>query len=607
MRFASLLLSGLAATSLLSAQSQQSLYVVPDPTPGQWLLMQQQFDVLGNCCGSSLPRSSVEVIVDQNQVALLMSIAPAARFVRHGQPYWMTALQNATASGLDVPPPEYYTNAEIEAEIDAQVAAYPGLAQKVDLSTLPGGVVTHEGRHIIALKVSDNVAADEDEPAIVLAAQHHARELNSPVMVLGAMQRILAGYASDPQLQAIVDNYEVYFLPTVNPDGVNHVWTVSDFWRKNRRVNGGGAFGVDNNRNYPFLWGQCGASTNPSSDTYRGPSAGSEPETQVMRNLIALLRPEIYLDYHSSGREVLRTYAPCANVNPTIFAFQEHYVDDLRGPMGYGKRDPSASGESPEDHWASGGTLSFLTEIGTSFQPAYASTAAEEIMVWPGIRQALTTWRPALRGHVRSALGAAPLAATITYTPNVFNHGEVAKSRSRDGRYGLWLPLGSWNVTFAAPGHQSRTVPVTVSSYDSPVALDVLLETSAAGTPTIVKNGTGSLGTVVTFTYTSPGDAGRMGFCGWALDTAPGINLGDQRVIPLNNDPFFQAAWVGNPFLSPTWDTLNGADQMQSVLIVPNQAWLVGLTTWFGGLTFDSAWQSGVKTWSQPVSVTVIP
>ena len=81
-------------------------------------------------------------------------------------------------------------------------------------------------------------------PAIVIAAQHHARELNSPVMVLGAMQRILADYATDPQLQALVDGYELYFVPMVNPDGVNHVWTVDDFWRKNRR-NNGSSYGME--------------------------------------------------------------------------------------------------------------------------------------------------------------------------------------------------------------------------------------------------------------------------------------------------------------------------------------------------------------------------
>jgi hypothetical protein len=325
-----------------------------------------------------------------------------------------------------------------------------------------------------------------------------------------------------------------------------------------------------------------------------------------MRNLIARLRPEIYLDFHSYGRDVLRMWAPCATVHATMDAFQQHYCDDLRAPMGYDTRDPSGSGEAPEDHFASGGTLSFLIEVGTDFQPVFTATVAEEATVWPGVRQALTTWRPALRGHVRSALGSAPLAATITFTPNLFNHGEVTKSRASDGRYGLWLPVGAWNVTFAAPGHASRTLPVTVAALDSPVVLDVLLETSGPAA-TITKVGSGSIGTSVTFTYSSPGDAGKGVLVGWSLGTSPGIPLGGQRVLPLNHDFLMDLALGGNPVLSPTWTTLNAAAQAQSVFLIPNEAWLVGITSFVAGITIDPGYQFTIKTWSQPLGVTIIP
>lgn len=600
----SLVACGLFAATLVGQDDAHVRYLVKDPTPGQRLLLHQHFDVLGQCCGGSASQGPVDLVLDTAQVPLLLAIAPTAAFVAAGRPFHEIELEMELAAGGDIDA-NYYTVAEIEAAIDAQVALHPTRAVKVDLSALPGGVLTHNGRPIYALKVSDNVASDEDEPAIVLAAQHHAREVNSPVMVLKAMERVLAGYAGDPQMQALVDGYELWFVPMVNPDGVDHVWNVNNLWRKNRRNNGSN-FGVDLNRNYPFLWGLCGASTSTGSDTYRGPSAGSEPETQVMRNLVARLRPEIYLDFHSSGREVLRMWAPCANVHPTMAAFQQLYCDDLRTPMGYGTRDPSASGESPEDHYASGGTLSFLTEISTEFQPVWSSTVTEETMVWPGVRQAVTNWRPAVRGHVRSALGSQPLVATITFTPGVLNHGEVTKSRARDGRYGLWLPVGSWNVTFAAAGHVSRTLPVTVASLNAPITLEVLLETSGPAATT-TKVGSGSIGTAVTFTYTSPGDAGKDALIGWSLFTTPGIPLGGQRVLPLNHDFLFDLALSGNPLLSPTWVTLNGAAQAQSVLLIPPEPWLVGITSFVAGITIDPAYQYTIKTWSQPIGVTIVP
>ena len=206
-------LLALALSAALAAQQSPSLlYLVPNPTPGQRLLLQQQFDVLGSCCGTAAATTgSLEVVVENAQVALLLAIAPAAQFQSIGQPL----------AGLTDIDSQYYTVAEITAEIDALVLAHPTRARKVDLSTLPGGSLTVGGRHIYALKVSDNVALDEDEPAIVLAAQHHAREVNAPVMVVTAMQRVLNGYSTDAQLQALVDGHELYFVPMVNPDGVD--------------------------------------------------------------------------------------------------------------------------------------------------------------------------------------------------------------------------------------------------------------------------------------------------------------------------------------------------------------------------------------------------
>jgi hypothetical protein len=612
MRLVAAALGGLmfaSAAALAQQQATSFLYQIQDPTPGQRLLVQQHFDVLGRCCGAAAPNATgpLQVVVDAQEVAGLLAIAPTARLVDASRPFQEVALERAIAAGgNDIPDANYYTVAEIEAAIDAQVAAHPTLARKVNLSTLPGGVLTHEGRPIWALKVSDNVASDEDEPALLLAAQHHARELNSPVMVIGAMQRVLAAYGTDPALTAVVDGYELYFVPMVNPDGVNHVWNVDQLWRKNRRNNGGGVYGVDNNRNYPFLWGLCGSSTATNNETYRGPSAGSEPENVVMRNLVARLRPEVYLDFHSYGQDVLRMWAPCATVHATMDVFQQRYCDDLRTPMAFSTRDPSGSGEAPEDHYSTGGTLAFLVEVGTAFQPVWSATVTEEIRVWPGVQRALTTWRPALRGHVRSALGEAPLVATITFAPNVMNHGEVTKSRARDGRYGLWLPLGTWNVTFAATGHVSRTVPVTVTTYDAPASLDVVLETSGA-TATLTRVGAGNIGTNVTFTYTSPGDAGKSALIGWSMGTTPGIDLGGLRVLPLNGDFLFEAAWYGNPILSPTWVTLDGAHQAQSALAIPNAPWVAGLTSYFAGITWDPAYHFGIKTWSLPLAVTPIP
>ena len=522
---------------------------------------------------------------------------PEAQLVGRGAPY-------SSAGGPDVPDAGYYTTAEVVQQLDALVTAHPTRARRVDVTTLSGAVRTHNNQSIWALVVSDNVSQQEDEPSILLAAQHHARELNSTHMVLRAAQRVLAGYAGDPALQALVDGHELWFVPCVNPDGNDHVWNVDQNWRKNRRNNGSN-FGVDLNRNYPSHWGLCGASTTTSSETYRGPSAGSEPEGRTMRALVIAIRPEIYLDFHSYGQEVLFPYAPCTTATPNVTAFLDHYVDDLRTPMTYGRRLPSASGEAPEDHWTTSGTLSLLTEVGTSFQPVFSTTVAEEARVWPGISRALTTWRPALRGHVRSLRFGAPLEATITYTPNAFNYGEVTRARARDGRYALWLPLGTWQVTFAAPGHDSQTRSVTVTSYDSAQAVEIELVPTFVSA-TLVKGGSERVGTPVSLTYSAPGDAGRTYWIPLSAGTSPGVMLGS-RVLPLNADGLMEFSLAPAPLLVDNLGVLPPSAQATATLNLPPITELVGLSFFAGGLTFESGYPLGVERWAPPVSILIRP
>lgn len=67
--------------------------------------------------------------------------------------------------------------------------------------------------------------------------------------------------------------------------------------------------------------------------------------------------------------------------------------------------------------------------------------------------------------------------------------------------------------------------------------------------------------------------------------------------LPLNGDFLFEAAWYGNSILTPTWVTLDGASQAVSVMTIPNQPWIVGLTSHIAGITWDSAYHYGIKTW----------
>lgn len=204
----------------------------------------------------------------------------------------------------------FYTYQEFLDEIDAMAAQYPDLiTAKAPISTF----LTHENRPIYYLRMSDNPQTDENEPEILYTSIHHAREPNSLSEVIFYMWYLLENYDNSEEIAFLLNNTELYFVPMINPDG--YIYNeVNDpngggMWRKNRRNNGGGDYGVDLNRNYSYGWGTTGVSFDPADDTYPGTGAFSEPENQAMK-------------WFCENRDF-------------IFAFNAHtYADDILHPIG---------------------------------------------------------------------------------------------------------------------------------------------------------------------------------------------------------------------------------------------------------------------------------
>ena len=209
----------------------------------------------------------------------------------------------------------YHTYQEWVDETTAIVAAHPSLVARVQIGT------SYEGRAIWALKVSDNAARDEAEPEILFTHGQHAREHLTVEMALYLLHELTDDYAADSRIRAAVDTREIWIVPSVNPDGAEFDVASGSyvFWRKNRQPPSppasGSTIGTDLNRNWDFLWGCCGGSSeDPASETYRGPSPFSAPETQALRDLVASRRIggvqqiTAAIDFHTYGELVLWPY-----------------------------------------------------------------------------------------------------------------------------------------------------------------------------------------------------------------------------------------------------------------------------------------------------------
>jgi hypothetical protein len=407
------------------------------------------------------PDSTVEVVVSRAELHQLQSSGLNVVAIEQGRPLSETLQQQAALAAV---PANYRDLDGIITRMREIAAVNPGIAQVVDVTATYGAPPTFEGRHLFALKISDNVAVDEDEPAVLIASTHHAREIVAPVIALNAAERLTGGYGSDPRITAAVNDHAIWIAPVWNPDGYNYVFTVDNLWRKNRRVFSNGV-GVDQNRNYPQGWGSpCPGSLSATSETYRGPAPASEAETQTMMMWSQVERFDKVIDYHSYGREVLYAYRCLGH---PFTSWMQGEAAALSRASGYSgaTRVPSADGEHQQWQFAQMGAYAFLIETHNQFQPLFGSALNEAALVWPGILSVIE--RPiSVSGHVTDAVTGAALEADIELLNVAFSNGETNSSGGRYGRYHMVLPPGTYDVRFSKDGYVPvvQTVSVTSSS-----------------------------------------------------------------------------------------------------------------------------------------------
>ena len=198
-----------------------------------------------------------------------------------------------------------------EAYMAQVAAANPALLDLYDIGT------THQGRKIWALRLTKE-SVGGDKPAVLYSSLQHAREWISSELNRRLLDWYLKRYREgDKQIRNLLSTTELWFVLVANPDGYQYTFEGDRLWRKNLRNNDGdpdpavdALDGVDPNRNFPehFGYDDEGSSPDFSSETYRGPKPGSEPETQAMMAVYALADPVFHVNYHSFGELLLYTF-----------------------------------------------------------------------------------------------------------------------------------------------------------------------------------------------------------------------------------------------------------------------------------------------------------
>ncbi len=276
----------------------------------------------------------------------------------------------------------YWTLDEVKMKLDSLVAADTRGLVADQLDTLG---TTWQGRPIWGLRLGRAVEGPDERPVVFFNALTHAREPMGMQALFRFADDLLTRYDTDDFARYLLDERVIHLCPVVNPDGYARNQAVypdgGGLWRKNARDNDGDGVwfesvdGVDLNRNFGYQWGydNVGSSGNPSSETYRGPSAFSEPETAAQRDLLTALAPATGLSFHTYGGYFLHPWGYVAQATADSAAFDEWDDEATLGAAylaGPGARSLYVTNGDFND-WTYGDTLtkprafSWTPEIGT--------------------------------------------------------------------------------------------------------------------------------------------------------------------------------------------------------------------------------------------------
>ncbi|MEV1009905.1 M14 family metallopeptidase [Streptomyces sp. NPDC049881] len=307
--------AALVALALAAGLGTQATASSPSLSPAAEAATVQQWEVAGlSTAAERTALSRTGTAIDEVRADSVVITANAADVRRlRALGYELSALPGtSTADIRPNAPSDYHTYAAAVAEINAVRAAHPSLVTTRVIGR------SYQGRDIIAVKISDNAATDENEPEVLFTHNQHAREHLTVEMALRTLSVLTSGYGTNARITELLNTREVWLIPSVNPDGKVYDQESGSFrsWRKNRQPTPGSSYvGTDLNRNWAYRWGCCGGSSgSASSDTYRGPSAESATETRVVADFVrsrvvgGQQQITAHIDFHTYGELVLWPY-----------------------------------------------------------------------------------------------------------------------------------------------------------------------------------------------------------------------------------------------------------------------------------------------------------
>jgi PKD repeat protein len=328
-------------------------------------------------------------------------------------------------------PSGYYSYTQIIAIADSLAASFPAICKKVIWGTSLGG------RQLAALKISDNVNADETEAEIMFDGGIHGDEVGGSQNIIMFARHLCLGYNSDPTITNLVNSREIWLYLMVNPDGRAAM----------SRYNNNG---VDINRDNGYMWNAEGNST----------GAFSQIETKTLRNGILENQFVIYTNYHS-GTEIVSypwSYrsAPARDydhLNALAAAYSSFSgYTSLEYGQGYNVMYP-INGSTKDFQYGSLGNAGWSIEISLDKQPPASQINSYYLKNKPAMLEMINRCGWGATGMVTDSLTGEPVAASV-WVNNLF----PVYTDPAVGDYHKFLNPGTYTIRVMANGYRTKTI-----------------------------------------------------------------------------------------------------------------------------------------------------
>ena len=216
------------------------------------------------------------------------------------------------------------------------------------------------GLEIFSVDVALNITELTEEelaalPTMYVDGVHHGNEGMSAEAAFLFLQDVLERSAADP---SYLEGKRLVVTPVMNADG--YLQDCRNNWN-----------GVDLNRNYPYMWGMYGTSDTrgscPASGTYRGPSEGSETETQANMELMRGMNLYVYFSGHTGSNDIVLPWKITGEFAVPIVDWElyENFLNESTNVSGLTYRDPSGAGESIAWGYGARTAISVIVEVDT--------------------------------------------------------------------------------------------------------------------------------------------------------------------------------------------------------------------------------------------------